>query len=289
MKKMRTWWAAAGIRAVKTLAQAAIAGIGTAAVMGDVNWIAVMSTAAMLCICFAIYEEFRALAQAGHRPVAWPTWVATALSVPLPLFFGSKVIVPLIVTVCLITLVCVLFRETPRLEDILMSSLPLASILLPGLCIVALALVQPKHVQVVLLCLMIIVPVLGDTAAFFVGRKVGGPKFCPAVSPNKTISGALGGLCGSLCGALLIGLFAWLFCDATARETLPAFIHYVLIGLLGGAASQMGDLFASMVKRHCGIKDFSNLFPGHGGMLDRIDSILFMAVVVFSYYLLVYL
>ena len=59
-----------------------------------------------------------------------------------------------------------------------------------------------------------------------------------------------------------------------------------LLGLVGGVAGQMGDLFASLVKRHCGIKDFSNLFPGHGGMLDRLDSILFMAVVMICYRLL---
>lgn len=68
---------------------------------------------------------------------------------------------------------------------------------------------------------------------------------------------------------------------------LPTWWEYLLIGLIGGVAGQMGDLFASMVKRHCGIKDFSNLFPGHGGMMDRLDSILFMAVVMFCFYLLI--
>ena len=59
------------------------------------------------------------------------------------------------------------------------------------------------------------------------------------------------------------------------------------LGVIGGAVGQIGDLFASLVKRHCGIKDFANLFPGHGGMLDRMDSILFMALVMMCYRLLV--
>ena len=58
---------------------------------------------------------------------------------------------------------------------------------------------------------------------------------------------------------------------------------YPLLGLLGGFVGQMGDLFASLVKRHCGLKDFSNIFPGHGGMLDRLDSVLFMAVLMYCY------
>ena len=131
------------------------------------------------------------------------------------------------------------------------------------------------------------VAVGGDTFAYFIGSAVGGPKLCPAVSPNKTISGAVAGLCGSLIAALVIGGVGLAVCDEATGALLPSIPTCLLIGIIGGMAGQMGDLFASMVKRHCGIKDYSNLFPGHGGMLDRLDSILFTAVVMFCYRLLV--
>ena len=247
---------------------------------------AVLSVAAFICICFAVYEEYHALALKGHRPVAWPTWVGMALSIPLTLMLNTAVIIPILIIVCMVTGVCVMFRHEPKLEDILVSVMPLITIVLPGMCLIALALVQPKALSVVLLSLMFIIPVMGDTMAFLVGSRVGGPKFCPAVSPNKTISGAVAGLLGSIVGALLVGGVAWLCCDASTRALLPTFPAYLILGILGGAAGQMGDLFASLVKRHCGIKDFSNLFPGHGGMLDRMDSILFVAMIIFSYRLL---
>ena len=67
------------------------------------------------------------------------------------------------------------------------------------------------------------------------------------------------------------------------EAALPPVWHYVLLGFVGGAVGQMGDLFASLIKRHCGVKDYGKLFPGHGGMMDRIDSVLFMAVLVYIY------
>lgn len=246
---------------------------------------AVLSIAAMICICFALVEEHRAFRKAGYRTVSWPTWAGMIASIPLVLLFGSRMIVPLICAVTLVTLICVVFRAKPELNDVMLSIVPMATIVLPGMCIVGLALVQPKELQVVLLCLLFAVPVFCDTFAFFVGSRVGGPKLCPAVSPNKTVSGAIGGMVGALVAALLIALVASAVVDP-ASVKLPTWYQYLLIALLGGVASQMGDLFASMVKRHCGIKDFSNLFPGHGGMLDRLDSIFFMAIVMFVFRLL---
>jgi phosphatidate cytidylyltransferase len=250
---------------------------------------AVLSVAAFICICFAVYEEYHALALKGHRPVALPTWIGMALSIPLTLIFNTSVIIPILIAVCFITGVVVMFRHEPKLEDILVSVMPLITIVLPGMCLIALALVQPKALSVVLLSLMFVIPVMGDTMAFLIGSRVGGPKFCPAVSLNKTVSGAIAGLAGSLIGSLFVGLVAWLCCDGATRTLLPSFLAYAGLGILGGVAGQMGDLFASLVKRHCGIKDFSNLFPGHGGMLDRMDSVLFVALVIFSYRLLMVL
>ena len=247
---------------------------------------AVMATAALVCICIAMHEEYHALTVAGNRPVAWPTWVGVVLSIPLSILGGAKVLAPLIMGVFLLTAICVVFRSEPRLEDALMSIMPLFSIALPGMCVVAMSLVQPRGLQVVLLCMAFATPCVGDMCAYEVGSRIRGPKLCPAVSPNKTISGAIAGLAGSLLTTLAVGLIGYLCVSPETRLLLPSWWQYLLIGLIGGVAGQMGDLWASMVKRHCGIKDFSNLFPGHGGMLDRIDSILFMSVVVFCFCLM---
>jgi len=153
---------------------------------------------------------------------------------------------------------------------------------------VALSLIpDQKAVEVVLLCLTFSVPLLGDVMALYVGSAVGGPKFCPAVSPKKTIAGSIGGLAGSVMAAMIVFGLSHVFCDAPTLAKLPVWWHYPLLGLLGGIAGQIGDLFASLVKRHSGIKDFSNLFPGHGGMLDRLDSVLFMAVLMYCYLMFV--
>lgn len=248
---------------------------------------AVMAAAALLCVCVAMQEEYHALKVAGNRPVAWPTWAGMALSIPLAVICGTEVLIPLVMGAFLLTVICVIFRSEPRLEDALLSIMPLFTIMLPGMCAVAMSMMQPKGLQVVLLALTFATPCIGDMFAFFVGCRVRGPKLCPPVSPNKTISGAVAGLAGSLLTALLIGLIGYLCVSPETRLVLPSWWQYALMGLIGGVAGQMGDLWASMVKRHCGIKDFSNLFPGHGGMLDRIDSILFMAVVVFCFRLMI--
>ena len=249
----------------------------------------VLSIAAAAMICVGLHEEFRALAQAGHRPVSWPTWVAVVLCIPVVLVGGVAAILPLMISVCLITLFCIIFRREPKLEDAAMSLLPLFTVLLPGMCVISIIQVAPRQLQLTLLALLIVVPCLGDILAMQVGTLVRGPKLCPAVSPNKTISGAIGGLCGSFIAAIVVGIVAAILCKSSVRALLPSWFEYPILGLLGGAISQLGDLCFSLIKRHCGIKDFSNLFPGHGGMLDRLDSILFMALVVFCYYLLAYL
>jgi len=120
--------------------------------------------------------------------------------------------------------------------------------------------------------LVLAIVMLGDSAAYFVGCSFGRHKLYPSVSPNKTVEGALGGLAGSLVGALI---FSWLFMPQLGVGSVIA------VTLLIGVVSQLGDLFESLLKRGCGVKDSGTMIPGHGGLLDRLDSLLFAFPVAF--------
>ena len=120
----------------------------------------------------------------------------------------------------------------------------------------------------------------GDSAAYFAGR--GRHKLAPVVSPNKTIEGAVGGVMGSmLLGVVVTACYTALHGQLVGvpLDTL-GWRYYVVVVLLGGFGSLLGivgDLFASVIKRQCGIKDYGTIFPGHGGIMDRFDSVLFIA------------
>jgi len=114
----------------------------------------------------------------------------------------------------------------------------------------------------------------GDTAAYYTGKMLGRHKLCPSISPGKTVEGAIGGLVGSLLAGCLFKVYAlaelpWLLCGVLA----------LLLGVIG----QVGDLVESMLKRSVKIKDSGTLLPGHGGVLDRIDGLLFAAPVLYYF------
>jgi phosphatidate cytidylyltransferase len=125
--------------------------------------------------------------------------------------------------------------------------------------------------------LVLLIVMAGDTAAYFTGVTLGRRKLYPAISPNKSIEGAIGGLAGSLVGALVakFGFFPAL--------TLP---DCLILGIFLGVLGQLGDLFESMLKRSFGVKDSGTIIPGHGGMLDRLDSLLFAIPPAYYYALL---
>jgi len=126
-----------------------------------------------------------------------------------------------------------------------------------------------------LLMLLFLCVFLADIAAFYVGSTIGKRRLAPLLSPKKSWEGALAGVTGSMVGALVAQ--AWFY----QRLTL---IHALIIGALLGAAAILGDLAESMLKRSAGVKDSSKLVPGHGGMLDRTDSLLFAGPLLFYYY-----
>jgi phosphatidate cytidylyltransferase len=114
-----------------------------------------------------------------------------------------------------------------------------------------------------------------DTLAYFAGRGFGKHKLYEAVSPKKTIEGSIGGLFGGVIAMVGFGHY-WL------APELPI-VHAVVLGVIGSVLGQLGDLVESMIKRTFGIKDSGNVLPGHGGMLDRVDGLLFVAPLVYYY------
>lgn len=175
---------------------------GAALMIAVGGW--VMALIVLVLICFGVQEEFHALAQAGHRPVAWPTWVGMIVSIPLTLLIGTKMILPVIMAICLMTMICVIFRSEPKLDDAVLSMLPMLTVALPGMSAISFTHIEPKALQVTLITLMIGIPCMADAFAMWVGKAVKGPKLCPTVSPNKTISGAIGGVVGALLTSILI-------------------------------------------------------------------------------------
>ena len=153
-----------------------------------------------------------------------------------------------------------------------MSVLPLFTVMLPGMCIVVMAQVQPKAVQVVLLSLTFAVPVLGDTLAFFVGSRVRGPKLCPAVSPNKTISGAIAGLGGS---AELLGTQFRLINGFGAGYGFDG-VAMALIGQLHPIATMVVALFFAVLRVG------STTMQAATGVPTSVSDIIQALVIVFS-------
>ena len=243
------------------------------------GWVAVAVTT--FCIAIGVYEELNTLRQGGYRPVWWTAFASLGLGAVLVMLHSPTIIVLLMAVLILCVQLCIMRREDPQLPDIMVSVLPMLTIVLPGLCLISLLVVQPRALQLMLLLFVFASAIGCDTLAYFVGSTVGGPKLCPHISPKKTISGAIGGMVGSVLFMLIVEGCFRIF-TPELFSGMPVY-WTILVALICGAAAQLGDLFASMVKRHCKVKDFGTIFPGHGGMMDRIDSILFTSVVIFCY------
>lgn len=123
-----------------------------------------------------------------------------------------------------------------------------------------------------------------DTAAYLTGVSIGRTKILPEVSPKKSLEGSIGGVVG--CVAVMTALGIYLNTLGIYYQNgvsgIPVY-HYIILGILCGCISQVGDWAASAIKRYTGIKDYGRLMPGHGGVLDRFDSILLTAPVVYFY------
>lgn len=135
-------------------------------------------------------------------------------------------------------------------------------------------LITIRNINVMYLVYILLITIMTDTFAHFFGTKIGRIKLCPTVSPNKTVEGMLGGtFFGTFTGSVFFSTFI--------SSNIPL-LYIVLTSLFLSIMAQFGDLVFSAIKRSYGVKDFGNIMPGHGGVLDRLDSILF-AIYAFTF------
>jgi len=124
---------------------------------------------------------------------------------------------------------------------------------------------------------------VNDTSAYFIGRARGRHKLAPAISPAKTREGAIGGLVGAIIAAVVIALVLKLISAELGAAFAFRYWQIIVLGFLVGLFAQLGDLVESLLKRQTGVKESGNLLPGHGGVLDRFDSLIFVGAVVYYY------
>lgn len=193
----------------------------------------------------------------------------------------EKFILPTLVTLLTTMMITSLF-ESKKAEDFSKVLTSVATTLL-GVCYVVMLASfligvkftpYPKSSQ--LLSLFFLIIVASDTGAYYTGRNLGKNKLVPLISPGKTIEGSIGGLLSAVLAALIT--------KYTFFTALPI-SHAIGLAILMNIISQMGDLFESLIKRGAGAKDAASIIPGHGGLLDRLDSILFNAPILYYYYI----
>jgi len=233
----------------------------------------VISLAALLG-CFEMIKAFR---QANINPAKEPIYLAALLMLPAYLLLGVSSIYLLSAAATLLVMLRIALGKDPRWKDAAASLNVLISVPVPLMMLYPIIRVEPLELGALLAFSVFVIALLGDTFAYFVGVTMGSHRMAPEVSPKKTWEGAAGGLMGSVAGAMLL-------CLAGRTVTaMPPLWHFFFLGLIGGVAGQLGDLSASLVKRFCGVKDYGTMFPGHGGMMDRLDSIIFVCFVLFGY------
>ena len=245
------------------------------------GWFAELVIVALTLI--ALGEVYKALERADYRVCRWGGYAAAVLMWPLSRFMGVLDPLLLVVAAMGISMTGVILSKQPSFPNAAASVYPLFTCLLPMSMFMMLMNEKYGLVPGVELITMAFAIAFGcDGAAYFGGRAMGRHKLCPSVSPKKTVEGAVWGVIGGIGVALIV---RWCFA-AVFKWATPGVPATVVLGVIGSLAGQVGDLTASLLKRHSGIKDYGRVFPGHGGVMDRFDSVIFTLIVMYCYTLL---
>ncbi len=242
----------------------------------------VMLVAVILCSLVGTYEFYGAVNMRTERLLALCLLGYLGAAVlPFCIYIPSALIMT-----CAFVYLVVLFllmlgsQKTVKLTDIAM--LIMGIVYIPFL-LSNILFIRRLEFGNFLVWLVFLGSFMTDSCAFFAGKALGRHKLCPNISPKKTVEGAIGGVIGCGLGFLLFTLIVNLLFGRWLDGLTMSYPLMFLLGIITAVMAQIGDLTASLIKRQFGIKDFGNLFPGHGGMLDRCDSIALVAPTIFLF------
>jgi phosphatidate cytidylyltransferase len=239
------------------------------------QWLFMLAVAVVSML--ASWEFMNLAATAGARPPRIAVQVAIFLLF-LGNFFWFQHTVAILGLLCLLLFAyCTFFHSV---EQVMVDSMTaIFALIYTGFALVALPVLREQTNGPSLVAFLLCAVWAGDSVALYVGKAWGRHKMAPTLSPNKSWEGALGSVAGSLASTgILIGLAALLQTHDIAVLTYPEEVWYwLLLAVVVNVAAQAGDLAESALKRSVGVKDSGTLLPGHGGVLDRIDALLFAA------------
>ena len=237
-------------------------------------WFTILIAAAALVGTYEFYHmaDFDRRAPLLYLGLLW------ALALVLSPHYGSPDVLPIAITAAMLISLIFLLRHPSRERAFRNWAWAIAGALYVGWMLSYWLNLRGLEDGRNWVCLAMLTTFANDTGAFFIGRARGKRKLAPVISEGKTWEGAIGGLICAILGAIVI---------ATVLNLISPFAfsywQIILLGFLVGLFAQLGDLVESLLKRNMGVKESGNLLPGHGGILDRFDSLIFVGVVVYYY------
>ncbi|MFA5156908.1 MAG: phosphatidate cytidylyltransferase [Candidatus Omnitrophota bacterium] len=246
--------------------------IGLIAAVVIKDWVCGLTV--VVFIGFGLYEFFTMLENKGIRIYKY-VGIGVGLLIPLSIasrFELTKNWELLLIVLALLFLLVMQFRRRENSGTIVDISTTLFGILYVSWFFSFMIKIRYLEAGLGLFLSVLLITKLGDIGAYFIGSRLGRTPLIPRISPNKSVEGAIGGLLFSVIGALISKPFLNL-----------SYPHLIFIGSALGVLGQLGDLSESLIKRDCQIKDSGRLFPGMGGVLDIIDSLLFTAPAFYFY------
>ena len=262
---------------MKTRIISAIIAIILAAVILILNNTIILNIAIALLTFLMLYEVFSAIKCKEYTAT---TIICYAFSIAMPLFMFNNLVkyrlLLLVISIFLVFLTYLFYFKTLKFEKLCVMLTTTILITLSMNSIISIKNSSENH-GLFLLIISLCGAWFADSGAYFAGTLFGKHKLCPNISPKKTIEGLIGGMISN--AALFVGVtYLYKYICSTNNQDI-SFNIFVLIalGVVCCLLGVLGDLSASLLKRQCNIKDYGNIMPGHGGALDRFDSVLFIA------------